>query len=504
MEYHAPDSTCQLCGQDFARKGMARHIGLCLKKELEKRPVNRSETLIHLHISATYQSDYFLHLLVSSRITLNELDRYLRSIWLECCGHMSVFFIKKNREELSMSSRIDDLFSHTSELHYEYDFGSTTDLSIKLLNKYSGTSGLAGKINLLARNAMPVVPCDDCGESPTVQICSECQWDGGGWLCDACAEEHDCDEEMLLPVVNSPRVGVCAYQGNYDNEGPAAKIFTGAAGSQKTSQQKQGLVLASNRNQKNAKPPAAESDSKQERMSALKQSIRFFSKAHLNQELEGYAIKLVDTMHDNEYIDLTRGKVEIWASAVIYVIARLNFLFDSLNPCHISADTICDFFKTKKSTVSAKATQIEDDCDLSMGEEGFCNQEIRDTLTLYETPEGFVFPKSMLPQIEGLLANGTPDKIGGEIIKLMFNDLDKLLPKEKIEHLKSACNSILQGLIQNDRSVSKSKQIADTPKTKHEEEKLNQLRLKLVEQQQKQLENEQNIIDSGQFTIFDP
>jgi hypothetical protein len=34
-----------------------------------------------------------------------------------------------------------------------------------------------------------------------------------GWLCDECAVGHECGEEMLLPVVNSPRVGVCGYVG---------------------------------------------------------------------------------------------------------------------------------------------------------------------------------------------------------------------------------------------------------------------------------------------------
>jgi len=28
-----------------------------------------------------------------------------------------------------------------------------------------------------------------------------------------CARSHECDHEMFLPVVNSPRAGVCAYSG---------------------------------------------------------------------------------------------------------------------------------------------------------------------------------------------------------------------------------------------------------------------------------------------------
>ena len=33
------------------------------------------------------------------------------------------------------------------------------------------------------------------------------------YLCDACAKEHACGEELLQPVVNSPRAGVCGYPG---------------------------------------------------------------------------------------------------------------------------------------------------------------------------------------------------------------------------------------------------------------------------------------------------
>ena len=34
-----------------------------------------------------------------------------------------------------------------------------------------------------------------------------------GLFCDECAGGHECGEETILPVVNSPRVGVCGYTG---------------------------------------------------------------------------------------------------------------------------------------------------------------------------------------------------------------------------------------------------------------------------------------------------
>ncbi len=65
----------------------------------------------------------------------------------------------------------------------------------------------------------PIIPCDECGKFQATQICTFCQWDDGGWLCDNCAKVHNCDEDdMFLPVVNSPRAGVCAYCGEEEDE----------------------------------------------------------------------------------------------------------------------------------------------------------------------------------------------------------------------------------------------------------------------------------------------
>lgn len=69
---------------------------------------------------------------------------------------------------------------------------------------------------MLARNHPHEIECSYCGK-PATHVCRECIYDDGGWLCDDCTEKHECGEEMLLPVVNSPRVGVCAYTGgSYD------------------------------------------------------------------------------------------------------------------------------------------------------------------------------------------------------------------------------------------------------------------------------------------------
>ena len=139
-----------------------------------------------------------------------------------------------------------------------------------------------------------------------------------------------------------------------------------------------------------------EKDDKAERVSQIKEMIHSFCEEHLMPELEGYAVKLCERLGRKRIINIARGKKEIWAASVIYVIARLNFLFDKQNENYITVDTICNYFGTKKSTIGTKATQIEKTCNLNIGAEGYCSKEISDSFTFYQTPEGFIIPKSMI------------------------------------------------------------------------------------------------------------
>jgi hypothetical protein len=62
----------------------------------------------------------------------------------------------------------------------------------------------------LARNVAPVILCDKCGK-PATQVATEYYSDNYAF-CDKCARSSG-DSEMMLPVVNSPRMGVCGYTG---------------------------------------------------------------------------------------------------------------------------------------------------------------------------------------------------------------------------------------------------------------------------------------------------
>jgi len=213
MEIKAPKSKCLLCNSEYTGKGMTKHIKSCLPKHLETKDLKKKvKPFYHVVVTVPYSPPlYWLQLKVSADAKLGDLDRFLRDIWLECCGHMSAFSI--DREEVDMDETVGDVFKPGLELLHEYDFGSTTELIVKVIDRYEGPMPKGKKIEILARNEAPEIPCSECGVIPAVQICTECMWDDKGWLCKACAKKHKCDEDMLLPVVNSPRTGVCGYTG---------------------------------------------------------------------------------------------------------------------------------------------------------------------------------------------------------------------------------------------------------------------------------------------------
>jgi len=157
---------------------------------------------------------------------------------------------------------------------------------------------------------------------------------------------------------------------------------------------------------------------KKQRLEQIMELVKRFCAAHLSEELTGYALKLCETLDRKRKISLARGEKEIWAAAIVYVIARLNFLFDRDNAFYLSPDTICDFFGTKKSTTGNKASQIEKTCNLPLGAEGFCSPDITDALTLVELPNGLVAPKNMLSRLNFVLEIAS-DEESEELEKLL-------------------------------------------------------------------------------------
>jgi hypothetical protein len=205
--------TCMLCNSTFDKSAMKKHLQSCMgKSQIEEKSLEKAKTppiFYHVLVEGHDLPEYWMHLKVSGNASFRVLDSFFRRTWLECCGHMSAFSI--GRDEVSMSRRFQDILYPGMKLIHEYDFGSTTELLLTVISEFEAGMGKK-KVEILARNDPMQIKCSHC-ENLATRICTECMYGEGGWLCDDCAEDHECGEDMLLPVVNSPRTGVCGYVG---------------------------------------------------------------------------------------------------------------------------------------------------------------------------------------------------------------------------------------------------------------------------------------------------
>jgi hypothetical protein len=211
---------CAHCGLEIAKGGVIRHLSACVAwKELLIKAENKkggSQKLYHLRVQADGAPQFWLDVEMRGSATLDSLDRYLRAIWLECCGHLSQFISSRRRgEEISMRRRIDDVLEPGMELTHIYDFGTSSETLIKAVGVREGKPVTSHPIALLVRNVMPESICIEC-DQPAAWLCMECLYEEDEWgtLCDEHAKAHPHkDYGEPIPLVNSPRLGMCAYDG---------------------------------------------------------------------------------------------------------------------------------------------------------------------------------------------------------------------------------------------------------------------------------------------------
>ncbi len=220
------EGKCLYCNEMYSKSGMGRHLATHLKKLEKEKPTTK--TAFHLQIPA---AEMFLHLLVSESTTFGKIDAFLRQIWLDCCGHLSMFQIKGKRYNNNwdtneygekMSQRIGKVFRKGLKLDYDYDFGSTTRLNIQVVNEYN--INVPKGISLLSRNEPLPILCHTCNKKAAVEICSIHIYEGASMFCTTCARKHarscsDFEDYAAMPVVNSPRMGVCGYDGGTIDQG---------------------------------------------------------------------------------------------------------------------------------------------------------------------------------------------------------------------------------------------------------------------------------------------
>ena len=85
-----------------------------------------------------------------------------------------------------------------------------------------------------------------------------------------------------------------------------------------------------------------------------------FCQAHLTDEYAQLCRKLAAKLSRKRPSPLSGGRSKSWAAAILYTIARVNFLFDKSQTPHMRADELCRKIGVSQGTASAKSKKIMD------------------------------------------------------------------------------------------------------------------------------------------------
>lgn len=243
------EGKCLFCNKVYSKAAINRHLATHLAQKAEENKSGISYA-VKVEAGSYYhpETSYFLSLWVDGDTTFGELDWFLKSIWLECCGHLSSF--KKPGQNLKrdfsaifksiqsrfeqtddddfdddfdddpfaipMDDKVASAFHQKQKIKYEYDFGSTTELTLTVTSEYNVKAD--DGIVLLSRNEPLEIYCDSCHKNIATCLCTIHGPDEQFIFCNKCAKKHakDCpdfEDYAAMPIVNSPRFGVCAYEG---------------------------------------------------------------------------------------------------------------------------------------------------------------------------------------------------------------------------------------------------------------------------------------------------
>ena len=202
----ASKGNCYLCGAEISKSAMKNHI---LKNHSDK-----GELCALLKVESAENKHYWLYLDVPLDETLWVVDEFLRDIWLECCGHMSIFRTKDDfwdeDEDYGKDIEIGSLPADKPIIH-DYDMGDTTETLVTVVGR-TRRPPQKKSVRLLARNLPPRFSCGVCGAEAA--FIERSNYSVNPFFCAKCAKKRD--PFRILPVTNSPRMGVCGYEGERD------------------------------------------------------------------------------------------------------------------------------------------------------------------------------------------------------------------------------------------------------------------------------------------------
>jgi len=208
---------CYYCNKELTEKTIKRHMKNCseIEKRIDEKRTTDGKLRNQFIISIKPKeggNKYCIYLSMDGALGLIHIDQFIRDIWVECCGHLSGFRIRgKFYQDNSLNNKIGDILNLDDKFEYEYDFGSTTDLILEVIDIRLVPISFS-QIEIIARNHDIKHECEICGAEAKYYSYEKEEWE-----CEKCIDEDD-DMVSEFDYCNSPRDGVCAYEGNKESE----------------------------------------------------------------------------------------------------------------------------------------------------------------------------------------------------------------------------------------------------------------------------------------------
>ena len=131
---------CYFCNKELTERTIKRHMKSCpvmngiIEDEKANCSLIRNQYIIAVRPKEN-KDKYCMYISMDGNLALSYLDKLLRDIWVECCNHLSMFkingviYYKDN-----MNASIKDILALSDKIGYEYDFGSTTELELEVVD----------------------------------------------------------------------------------------------------------------------------------------------------------------------------------------------------------------------------------------------------------------------------------------------------------------------------------------------------------------------------------
>ena len=136
------------------------------------------------------------------------------------------------------------------------------------------------------------------------------------------------------------------------------------------------------------------------REAELIELTKTFCDENLDENYAQLCEKLIKKMGRKHDVPFKRGKMEIWAAAVVYALGSINFLFDKANQPYMLATDISNYFGTKNLTVANKAREIKDMFRMVIFDDEFATDQMNanDPFKDLVVVDGLIVKLSQLPE----------------------------------------------------------------------------------------------------------